>query len=1060
MNGFHSYPSRPIVGFVVLLLSFFYSTSSYSQIEAIATCDETNITTTSTYVIEVTGLDEGVTYDIIIGTDTTESHTGTTSFESEAITFVDGLQTVDVLIITDPDGANVETSIIVHEALCIDADGDGDLDYNEASCDYRASGPNYGTIVSTVAPYNGENVYLYFLTDSSAVYADSTITSNTGHFTGLANGEYRVSAYTFTSFGEAQDFQDALSFGDDLDDFTGGSDPVCFNFCGEASYTVIDCGEDLLSLEMNVPTDLELCEGMDGDFSGLADISISEPLSSLPTPNDTTYQWLVNDGSGAGFVALTGETDTLLSLTDVDFDMDGNEYQLVASISVNDNVIDSDTSATATLTVREGITLASDLDATVCSGDSSGIMLVLDGTSAIMADSFEIVSITNADSLVAGDSNADEGVTSDSLEIFGDTWTNTESTASDIIYEIVAMTDEGCISDTIEVTLTVSPQPEFTDDLDAEVCSGEIAGITLPSSGNVTIDSFEVSANVGPGLVGTASTGGFTDVDSLFNDTFTNTSGTVDSVVYTVTPYSGDCEGEDFTIVLTVNPVPNVEDINAIVCSDETIDVSLATVDSAGMTIDSFDVAIVSTGDDLVAVNQTMDTGSTDISAIADDVYTNVSGGTDTVIYAITPYVGGCQGDDYMVIVAITTEPVGVDTTVFAASDELLAINLDSLVDGAATYRWFAMPNDSVVGETIDTTNTGNVINDVITNISGASEDVIYTVIAASDQGCVSDTITVTVSICSEPIYSNAEPVTVCSGESLDIDLSETLEDGSNAADGFLYTVSSSDSTAVAAAAARTDTSAANITDTYTNTSSSPVTITYTITPHTDAGCVGDVFTVTVTVNPEPFLADDLDDTVCSGSDIGLVLSVGEGSAAADSFDLVAINPRGLTVDTSSTIGLITANDLSSDSYTNNGENSDSVTYMIAPISADGCRGDTVSVTITVDPEVTVDAGEDETICSTAEVALSGATISGAGVSEGTWSTDGDGSFVDNADSGDSTFAGATTYIPGPNDRAGGEVVLTLTSDDPEGACGTAEDSMTITINGVECGTFPWTGNE
>ena len=71
MNGFHSYPSRPIVSVVVLLLSFFYSTSSYSQIEAIATCDEDNITTTSTYVIEVTGLNPGVVYDIIIGTDTT-----------------------------------------------------------------------------------------------------------------------------------------------------------------------------------------------------------------------------------------------------------------------------------------------------------------------------------------------------------------------------------------------------------------------------------------------------------------------------------------------------------------------------------------------------------------------------------------------------------------------------------------------------------------------------------------------------------------------------------------------------------------------------------------------------------------------------------------------------------------------------------------------------------------------------------------------------------------------------------------------------------------------------
>ena len=95
-----------------------------------------------------------------------------------------------------------------------------------------------------------------------------------------------MSAYTFLTFGEAETFEDNLSLGDDLDDFTGGSNPICFNFCGDARYTIIDCGEDLLSLSMNVPTDIEVCEGTDGSFSGLADITLPTSLSSLPTPND------------------------------------------------------------------------------------------------------------------------------------------------------------------------------------------------------------------------------------------------------------------------------------------------------------------------------------------------------------------------------------------------------------------------------------------------------------------------------------------------------------------------------------------------------------------------------------------------------------------------------------------------------------------------------------------------------------------------------------------------------------------------------------------------------
>ena len=451
--------------------------------------------------------------------------------------------------------------------------------------------------------------------------------------------------------------------------------------------------------------------------------------------------------------------------------------------------------------------------------------------------------------------------------------------------------------------------------------------------------------------------------------------------------------------MLTVRPAPEVADIEEIVCSDEPIDVTLAASDVACMDIDSFDVVIVSTGGDLVVVGtQTTGTGLTDVSAISEDTYTNTSGEADTVVYSVTPYVDGCEGDAYDVTVVISTEPVGTDTEISLSSDEMLDVNLDELISNGVTdvtFEWSAEENENVTGETT-VTQTSSTIGDVLTNTSGSTQVVVYTVTVTSEDGCVGDEFTVTVTICSEPIYLD-DVVSACSDEMLDISITDLLDtdNNSNAADGFTYTVESSDSDAVAAGAARTDSTLANITDTYTNTSASSVSITYTITPHTDEGCSGDEFTITVTIDPAPVLADDLDDTVCSESPIGLVLSTSGTSVAADSYDFVSVNAGGLSVLNSTEVGEIAADGLANDAYENTGASSVDVTYMVAPMSADGCIGDTISIVITVDPEVTVNAGTDETICSTAEVALTDATISGGGVSSGSWSSDGDGTFVD-----------------------------------------------------------------
>jgi hypothetical protein len=94
-------------------------------------------------------------------------------------------------------------------------------------------------------------------------------------------------------------------------------------------------------------------------------------------------------------------------------------------------------------------------------------------------------------------------------------------------------------------------------------------------------------------------------------------------------------------------------------------------------------------------------------------------------------------------------------------------------------------------------------------------------------------------------------------------------------------------------------------------------------------------------------------------------------------------------------------------------------------------------VTVTALPSA--DAGSDIAVCSVPfpEVVLSGSIGGGAG--SALWSTSGTGSFDDAGDPG-------TTYYPSEADILGGSVVLTLTTDDPEGPCTAAADSFTLTI--------------
>ena len=103
------------------------------------------------------------------------------------------------------------------------------------------------------------------------------------------------------------------------------------------------------------------------------------------------------------------------------------------------------------------------------------------------------------------------------------------------------------------------------------------------------------------------------------------------------------------------------------------------------------------------------------------------------------------------------------------------------------------------------------------------------------------------------------------------------------------------------------------------------------------------------------------------------------------------------------------------------------------------CDAISDQVRITINPAASANAGSDQVVCaSSPQVQLAGGI--GGGATSGTWSG-GTGSFSPNAS------ALNALYTPSAAEVAAGGFTLTLTSNDPSGPCGPANDQVHIIVN-------------
>lgn len=258
--------------------------------------------------------------------------------------------------------------------------------------------------------------------------------------------------------------------------------------------------------------------------------------------------------------------------------------------------------------------------------------------------------------------------------------------------EETGLNDGECVGITDNITITINPNPK-TEDVDRMVCSGEDLTVDLDdaiTNGVVGATfSYTVSSDAHEAQDDLEDRPTASSDDVLAN--FTNTGNEPYTVVYTVTPFGidgdEDCQGNDFTLTVTVKPEPVITaEQEFTVCSGDDLIGLVSTnndIDSDEGNETSFEVisfVISLEGFDFVN-NSGLGMGSTGGDDLLEDLnFTNTSSGPQTVTIVLRPTADNdCIGDDETIIVTVLPEAVVADFMIKVCSGGSIDLGFDEL---------------------------------------------------------------------------------------------------------------------------------------------------------------------------------------------------------------------------------------------------------------------------------------------------------------------------------------------------------------------------------------------
>lgn len=286
-------------------------------------------------------------------------------------------------------------------------------------------------------------------------------------------------------------------------------------------------------------------------------------LSSNISGTTFTYEAELFSGSGTtGFSDGSGNVidQTLTNTSDANAVVD-YAITAIADECVNDNL-------KATVTVYPAPSVLNQTPSAICSDAACGVVLGA-SVNGVSVASYNVISI-NSNGLSASAGNPATGSGFGATVLSDDAWTNTTNAVVNVVYSVQGVSASGCPGNVFTVTLPVSPEPVMTNAAAVTICSGTSTNITLTSIVTATY-SWTVGTITG-GITG-ASAGSGSSINQVLTNPGNTTPGTVQ---YIVTPSAAGCQGEAFTITVTVDPLPAITSVPPVqICSGAYTGISL-----------------------------------------------------------------------------------------------------------------------------------------------------------------------------------------------------------------------------------------------------------------------------------------------------------------------------------------------------------------------------------------------------------------------------------------------------------------------------------------------------
>jgi len=563
---------------------------------------------------------------------------------------------------------------------------------------------------------------------------------------------------------------------------------------------------------------------------------------------------------------------------------------------------------------------------TICSGTAVSLALTSD-----VASGYTWIATANAN--ITG-----ESTTTQSTSTIGDNLVNTTSTTQNVVYTVTPSSTTGSCAGTPQtVTITVNPAPTMTSANTKTICSGTAVGLALTS---VNPSSYSWIATANANVTGASTT---IQSTATINDNLVNTTTSVQTVTYTVTPTSttGSCAGTPQTVTVTVNPVPTMSSANAkTICSGTAVGLALTSVVPSSY-------SWIATANANVTGTSTTAQSTTTIN----DNLVNSTAIAQNVVYTVTPTstTGSCAGTSQTVTITVNPTPAVSNsplTQTICSGGNSALVTLTSNVTGT-TFAWTASSTAGVSGFTASGTSTIPVQT---ISTTGTTQGTVTYAITPTASGCPGSVTNYTVLVNPKPIMTSASTKTICSGTAVSLSLTSDVASG--------YTWIAAANTNVTGASTTTQ-STNTISDNLVNTTVTVQNIVYTVTPtSTTGGCAGTPQTVTVIVNPTPTVSNTpLTQTICSGGNSTLVTLTSNVTGAT--FTWTASATAGVSGFTASGTSTIPAQTIST-----TGTTQGTVTYVISP-TASGCSGPATNYTVLVNPKPAVSNSPlTQTICS------------------------------------------------------------------------------------------------